>query len=64
MNEEYKYKKEDVEKVLNFLSTNFPEKATPEYAVKVLVYLRKKTLAIEDLGGDELEVSLQDLEEH
>lgn len=64
MNEEYEYKKEDVEKVLNLLSTSFPEKATPEYAVKVLVYMREKTLAIEDLGGEDFKSLIKDLAEN
>lgn len=63
MNEEYKYTKEDVEAALHFLSTNFPKLATPENAVKTLVYLYERTIAIEDLSGDELESLLQNLGE-
>lgn len=64
MNEEYKYTKEDVEAALHFLSTNFPNLATPENAVKTLVYLHEKTIAIEELSGDELESLLKNLEEN
>jgi len=64
MKEEYQYNKDDVETALHFLSTNFPKLATPENAVKVLVYLHDKTIEIEDLSGDELESLLKNLEEN
>lgn len=44
MDDEYQYTKDDVEKMLHFLSTNFPNLATPENAVKALVYMREKRL--------------------
>lgn len=64
MNDEYQYTKEDVETALHFLSTNFPKWATPENAVKVLVYLHDKTKTIEELSETELESLLKDLEEN
>jgi hypothetical protein len=64
MNEEYQYNKEDVETALHFLSTNFPKLATPENAVKVLVYMHKNTISIENISDNEIELLLQDLEEN
>ncbi|NCU38476.1 hypothetical protein EOL96_05485 [Candidatus Saccharibacteria bacterium] len=63
MDDEYQYTKEDVEKMLHFLSAYFPKLATPENAVKALVYLRDKTIAIEKASDDELKALLQDLED-
>ena len=62
-NEEYHYTKEDVAKMLHFLSLHFPELATPENAIKVLVYLHEQYKSIEDVTAEELENILSDLEE-
>lgn len=62
MDDEYQYTKDDVEKMLHFLSTNFPNLATPENAVKALVYMREKTITIENASSDELNALIQDIE--
>jgi hypothetical protein len=62
MNEEYEYKKEDVEAVLHFLSANFPKKATPENAIKVLVYMHDHMITTESISSDAIEDMLKDLE--
>ncbi len=58
-NDAYQYTEEDVEKTLHFLSTNFPKIATPENAIKVLVYMREQTRSIEELSPEELDVVMQ-----
>ena len=64
MNDEtYHYTEDDVEKMLHFLSTNLPKYATPENAIKTLVYLHNQMKSFEDLSPSEVETFLQDLEE-
>ncbi len=60
----YSYTEEDVEVVLRFLRLNFPTYATPENATKVLIYTREHTVQLEELSSEEIEKSLQDLEDH
>lgn len=62
--EAYTYTQEDVEKMLRMLRLNVPKFATPENAVKVLVYMREHTRKIEETSPEELEEILRDLEEH
>lgn len=65
MNEDaYQYTETDVELALRFLRTNFPTYATPENAIKVLVYTHDQTKSIEDISVDEVEELLSDLESH
>ena len=59
----YQYSKEDVEIALRFLRLNLPKYATPENAIKVLMYSREQQKALESLSSDEIEKTLQDLEE-
>lgn len=61
---EYKYTEEDVEAALRFLRLHLPTYATPENAIKVLVYMRDYTRSLEELSSEEIENVLQDLEEH
>jgi len=61
---EYKITKEDVAKALALLRLSFPNIATPEIAVRLLSLLRENNQNIEDLGNDEIEKYLLDLEEH
>lgn len=63
-NTEYTYTEEDVAAVLRFLRLNFPAYATPENAIKVLVYTREHTVKLEELSSEEIEKTLQDLEDH
>ena len=60
----YQYSKEDVEIALRFLRLHLPRYATPENAIKVLMYCREKQKALESLSSDEAEKALKDLEEH
>lgn len=65
MNEEnYKYTEEDVEGALRFLRLHVPEFATPENAIKLLVYMREQSKKIEDISDDEIEKVLEDLESY
>jgi hypothetical protein len=59
-NDAYQYTERDVEKTLHFLSTNYPKIATPENAIKVLVYMRDQTRSIEELSHEELNAILYD----
>ena len=61
---EYKYTEEDVEATLRFLRLNFPSYATPENAIKVLVYTREHVVKLEELSAEEIQKTLQDLEDH
>lgn len=61
---DYKYTEEDVEAALRFLRLNFPSYATPENAIKVLVYTREHTVKLEELSTEDVEKTLQDLEDH
>lgn len=63
-NADYKYTEEDVEATLRFLRLNFPTYATPENAIKALVYTREHTVKLEELSAEEIEKTLQDLEDH
>ena len=63
-NADYKYTEEDVEAALRFLRLNFPSYATPENAIKVLVYTRERTVKLEELSSEEIEKTLQNLEDH
>ena len=59
----YQYNEEDVEIALRFLRLHLPKYATPENAIKVLMYSREQQKALESLSSDEIEKTLQDLEE-
>ena len=61
---EYTYTQEDVEAMLHFLSLNVPSYATPENAVKVLVYMYEQAKNAEEISPEEVEKILRDLEEH
>ena len=63
-NADYKYTEDDARAALRFLRLNFPSYATPENAIKVLVYTREHTVKLEDLSAEEIEKTLQDLEDH
>ena len=60
----YQYNEEDVEIALRFLRLHLPKYATPENAIKVLIYSREQQKALESLSSDEAEKALKDLEEH
>ena len=60
----YQYSKEDVEIALRFLRLNLPKYATPENAIKVLIYSREQQKALESISSDEIKKTLQDLEDH
>ena len=60
----YQYNKEDVEIALRFLRLHLPKYATPENAIKVLMYGREQQKALESISSDEIEKTLQDLENH
>lgn len=60
----YQYSKEDVEIALRFLRLHLPKYATPENAIKVLMFSREQQKALESLSSDEIEKTLQDLENH
>ena len=59
----YQYNKEHVEIALRFLRLHLPKYPTPENAIKVLMYSREQQKALESLSSDEIEKTLQDLEE-
>lgn len=61
---EYKISKEDVEKMVHFLMLHRPSLATPEIAIRLLAKMHEDAQSIENLGDEELEKYLQDLEEH
>lgn len=63
MANDYKYTEADVEVVLHFLATNFPKVATPENAVKVLVYMNEQTKELESMSPEEFERLLEGLQE-
>ena len=60
----YQYNEEDVEIALRFLRLHLPRYATPENAIKVLMYCREQQKALESISSDEAEKALKDLEEH
>ena len=60
----YQYNEEDVEIALRFLRLHLPKYATPENAIKVLMYSREQQKALESISSDEIEKTLQDLEEN
>ena len=60
----YQYSKEDVEIALRFLRLNLPKYATPENAIKVLMYSREHQKTLEEISADEIEKTLKDLEDH
>lgn len=62
-NEDFQYTESDVETALHFLSVHTPQFATPENAVKLLVYIHEQTKEIEDTSPEELEDLFQNLEE-
>lgn len=62
--EDFQYTESDVEVALHFLSTQTPQHATPENAVKLLVYIHEKTKGIEDTSIEELEALFEDLSDH
>lgn len=59
---EYKYTEEDVVIALRFLRLHLPTYATPENAIKVLVYVREHMRNLEELSPEEIEKTLQNLE--
>jgi hypothetical protein len=60
----YQYKEEDVETALRFLRLHLPDYATPENAIKVLVFMRNKVRPLDKLSGEDVGAILQDLETH
>lgn len=58
----YKYTEADVEVALRFLRLSLPKYATPENAIKVLVYSREHLKKVEETNPEEIEKILQDLE--
>lgn len=62
--EVYQYTEEDVEKALHFLSTNLQKYATPENAIKVLVYMHKHAENLETLSLEEIDAELSNLESY
>ena len=62
-NTDYQYNEEDVEIALRFLRLHLPKFATPENAIKVLMFSREQQKALESISSDEIEKTLQDLEE-
>lgn len=61
---DYKFKEEDVETALRFLRLHLPDYATPENAIKVLVYMNSKVKPLDKLSSEDVETILQDLETH
>jgi hypothetical protein len=61
---EYHFKEEDVETALKFLRLHLPKYATPENAIKVLVYMHNKVKPLDKLSSEDVEVVLQDFETH
>lgn len=47
--DQYQYTEADVEATLKLLRLHYPKFATPENAVKVLVYIHDETKSIEDM---------------
>lgn len=60
--DDYEYTEQDVEEALHFLTLHAPKFATPENAVKVLMYLHEQTKELESTTPAELEELLNDLE--
>ena len=63
-NTDYQYNEEDVEIALRFLRLHLPKYATPENAIKVLMYSREHQKTLEEISADEIEKTLKDLEDH
>lgn len=61
--DQYQYTEADVEATLKLLRLHYPKFATPENAVKVLVYIHDETKSIEDISDEEIEKLLENLEE-
>lgn len=51
----YQYTEKDVEEVLRFLRLHVPDYATPENAIKVLVYTREKSMHLSDIPHEEID---------
>lgn len=62
--DKYQYTEEDVEVALRFLRLQLPAYATPENAVKVLVYCHEQMISLEDFSAKSAEKVLLDLESH
>lgn len=62
--EQYHITDEDIEKVLNLLKLINPEKATPEYARRILERLYLRYHALEHIDPDAIEEIMKDLEEY
>jgi len=60
----YQYTKNDVEVMIRFLRLHYPKFATPENAIKVLVYMREQSRLIDDMSEKEFENVLKDLEDY
>lgn len=60
----YQYTEEDVEIALRFLRINFPRYATPENAVRVLIFCKEKATNIENLSSEAVENYLLDKEDN
>lgn len=60
----YKYTEEDVEVALRFLRLHYQKFATPENAIKVLKFSKKKFSKVDELSSDVIEKLLIDLEEY
>ncbi len=63
-NSNYQYTKNDVEIMVRFLRLHFPKFATPENAIKVLMFMREESRLIDDMTEEEIENILKDLEDH
>ena len=61
---EYKYPKEDIEKMLRYLRLTLPKYATPEKAIYLLEHSHVHLKNLEKLHPDVIEDILKDFESH
>lgn len=60
----YQYTEEDVEIALRFLRIHCPRYATPENAVRVLIFCKEKATNIKNLSSEAVENYLLDKEDN